>query len=79
MHESCKVRPSPDPSLPGEEEEGEHHRVIMSGEGNDFPPSCCCISDQTKSDGQSEYISKVPCTGPQFLAVLKDGILTPWG
>lgn len=32
MHESCDVRQSPDPSVPGEEEEeeGEHHGVTTS-------------------------------------------------
>lgn len=33
----------------------------------------------SRSDGQPESASKVPCTGTRFLAVLVDGIPTPRG
>lgn len=46
---------------------------------NDFPPSRCCISEQSRSGGRPESASKVPSTGTQFLAVLVDGIPTPRG
>lgn len=46
---------------------------------NDLPPSCSCTSEQSKLGAQSESVSKVPRTGTQFLAVLVDGIPTPWG
>lgn len=46
---------------------------------NDFPPSCSCISGQSKSGGQSESASEVPCAGTRFLAVLVDGVPIPRG